>query len=121
LARWKNLKNAKKIERTSKTGHKYIFAEGKIDFPDSIYKPARTMLTSESSISRTSHIIKDPIVGEYRVLTPIEAEKINGFKKNWTNTGMPEKTRYFCMGNALVVGLIKIMGNRLNEIFNNEL
>ena len=33
---------------------------------------------------------------------------------------MPEKFRYFCMGNALVVGLIEKMGNRLDEIFTKE-
>ena len=57
---------------------------------------------------------------ELRVLTPVEAERINGFDDNWTNTGMPEKFRYFCMGNALVVGLIEKMGNRLDEIFVEE-
>ena len=57
---------------------------------------------------------------ELRILTPIEAERINGFDDNWTNTGMPEKFRYFCMGNALVVGLIEKMGNRLDEIFKEE-
>ena len=36
-------------------------------------------------------------------------ERINGFPDNWTNTGMPQKFRYFCMGNALVVDLITII------------
>ena len=29
---------------------------------------------------------------------------------------MTDRMRYFCMGNALVVGLIEIMGNRIAEI-----
>ena len=29
---------------------------------------------------------------------------------------MPQNFRYFCMGNALVVGLIAIMGRRIQEI-----
>ena len=33
---------------------------------------------------------------------------------------MPERNRYFCMGNALVVPLISKMGHYLEEIFNNE-
>lgn len=120
LDKWKELKGPKKINRTSKTGFSYVFSEGGMSFPDAIDRPARTMLTSESSVNRSSHIIEDPKKKELRILTPIEAERINGFDDNWTNTGMPEKFRYFCMGNALVVGLIQKMGNRLDEIFTKE-
>lgn len=120
LDKWEYLKGPKKIERTSKTGFKYMFSEGGMLFPDALDKPARTMLTSESSVNRSSHIIEDPKKKELRILTPIEAERINGFDDNWTNTGMPEKFRYFCMGNALVVGLIEKMGSRLDEIFTEE-
>lgn len=120
LDKWVYLKGAKKIERTSKTGHKYIFSEGPIAFPDPIDKPARTMLTSESSLNRSTHVIEDPQTKQLRLITPIEAERIQGFDDNWTNTGMPEKFRYFCMGNALVVGIITRMGNYLNTIFARE-
>lgn len=120
LDKWKYLKGAKRIERTSKTGHKYIFSEGPIAFPDSIDKPARTILTSESSLNRSTHVIKDPFTHKNRLITPVEAERIQGFKDNWTYTGMPEKFRYFCMGNALVVGLITRMGHYLNIIFAKE-
>lgn len=120
LDKWKYLKGAKKIERTSKTGHAYIFSEGPIAFPDSIDKPARTMLTSESSLNRSTHVIQDPETNQYRLITPMEAERIQGFDDDWTNTDMPEKFRYFCMGNALVVGIITRMGNYLNSIFAKE-
>lgn len=120
LDKWKYLKGAKKIERTSKTGHTYIFSEGPIAFPDPIDKPARTMLTSESSLNRSTHVIKDPETKQLRLITPMEAERIQGFDDDWTNTGMPEKFRYFCMGNALVVGLITRMGDFLNIIFERE-
>lgn len=120
LEKWKYLKGSKKIERVSKTGHKYTFSEGPIAFPDSIDKPARTMLTSESSLNRSTHVIEDPHTRQLRLLTPLEAEHIQGFRDNWTNTGMPEKFRYFCMGNALVVGLVTRMGKTLNTIFEKE-
>lgn len=120
LEKWTYLKGAKKIERTSKTGHTYTFSEGPIAFPDPIDKPARTMLTSESSLNRSTHVIEDPTNHQLRLLTPVEAELIQGFEPNWTNTGMPEKFRYFCMGNALVVGLITKMGDYLNTIFEKE-
>lgn len=121
LDKWKYLKGAKKIERTSKTGHTYTFSEGPIAFPDPIDKPARTMLTSESSLNRSTHVIEDPETKQLRLITPMEAERIQGFDDDWTNTGMPEKFRYFCMGNALVVGLITHMGKYLNTIFENEI
>ena len=114
------LKGAKDILRKEGTPHEYHFREGAISFPDSLNKPARTMLTSEGSLNRSTHIIEDPKSKMYRKITPTEAERINGFPDNWTNTGMPESFRYFCMGNALVVGLIEKMGNRLDEIFSEE-
>lgn len=120
LEKWEYLKGAKKIQRTSKTGHEYTFSEGPIAFPDPIDMPARTMLTSESSVNRSTHVIRDPENDKLRLITPMEAERIQGFGDNWTNTGMPEKMRYFCMGNALVVPMITRMGKVLNEIFEAE-
>lgn len=103
LEKWEYLKGAKDILRKAGTPHEYHFREGAIPFPDSLDKPARTMLTSESSLNRSTHVIEDPKTKMYRKLTPIETERINGFPDDWTNTGMPESFRYFCMGNALVV------------------
>ena len=120
LEKWNYLKGAKDILRKEGTPHEYHFREGAIAFPDGLDKPARTMLTSEGSLNRSTHVIEDPKSKCYRILTPVETERINGFPDNWTNTGMPERFRYFCMGNALVVGLIEKMGNRLNKIFESE-
>lgn len=120
LEKWNYLKGAKDILRKAGTPHEYHFREGAIAFPDGLDKPARTMLTSEGSLNRSTHVIEDPKSKCYRILTPIETERINGFPDDWTNTGMPEKFRYFCMGNALVVGLIEKMGNNLNKIFESE-
>ena len=103
IEKWEYLKGAKDILRKAGTPHEYHFREGAIPFPDSLDKPARTMLTSESSLNRSTHVIEDPKTKMYRKLTPIETERINGFPDDWTNTGMPESFRYFCMGNALVV------------------
>lgn len=121
LEDWSYMKGPKRIQRTDKDGHKYYFSEGGIPFPDPINKPARTMLTSEGTKNRSTHIIKDPFTGRKRKLTPIECERLNGFPDDWTNTGMSERFRYFCMGNALVVGLVEKIGKVLSEIIDREI
>ena len=45
----------------------------------------------------------------------MECERIDGFPDNWTE-GMTDRMRYFCMGNALVVGLIELMGERIKDL-----
>lgn len=115
MEKWTYLKGAKRIERTSLSGFKYTFSEGAIAFPDPLDRPARTMLTSESSLNRSTHVIEDPKTKKLRLLTPVECERINGFPDNWTKTDMPEKQRYFIMGNALVVPLIERIANELKK------
>ena len=120
MAKWVYLKGAKKIPRTSANGHEYIFSEGPIAFPDPWDRPARTMLTSESTLNRSTHVVCDPGKGKLRILTPVETERIQGFDDNWTNSGMPDRMRYFCMGNALVVPMITRMGKVLDSIIVDE-
>ena len=120
MAKWVYLKGAKKIPRTSANGHEYIFSEGPIAFPDPWDRPARTMLTSESTLNRSTHVVCDPGKGKLRILTPVETERIQGFDDNWTNSGMPDRMRYFCMGNALVVPMITRMGKVLYSIIVDE-
>lgn len=107
------LRGAKKIERTSADGHKYIYSEGGMSPIDDLDKPGRTMLTSEGTTNRSSHVVE--VDGKRRFLTPLECERLNGFPDNWTNT-MSDRMRYFCMGNALVVGLIERMGKRIEQL-----
>lgn len=117
---WQYIKGAKRKYRTAANGHKYIYSEGAIPMIDEWDKPARTMLTSEGSFNRSTHIVKDFANGKIRILTPKETERIQGFPDDWTNTGMPEKFRYFCMGNALVVPTITRMAEVLENIFDDE-
>ena len=119
-AKWVYLKGAKKIPRTSANGHEYVFSEGPVAFPDPWDRPGRTMLTSESTLNRSTHVVADPGTGGLRLLTPVEAERLQGFDDDWTNTGMPDRMRYFCMGNALVVPMITRMGRVLDTIIAEE-
>ena len=120
MTKWSYLKGAKKINRTSASGHQYVFSEGPIAFPDPWDRPGRTMLTSEATLNRSSHVVADPKTGALRTLTPVEAERLQGFDDNWTNTGMPNRMRFFCMGNALVVPMITRMGKVLDDIIEKE-
>lgn len=117
IEKWKYMKGAKRIERTRADGSTQVFSEGAIPFPDILDRPGRTMLTSEGSANRSSHLIQDPSNGRFRTLTPVECERLNGFDDGWTE-GMSERQRYFTMGNALVVQLIEVMGRRLDSIDN---
>lgn len=114
------LKGSKKIPRVKPNGDLYYYTEGAMPFPDNLDAPARTMLTSESGVSRTTHVIEDFKTKKHRLLTPRECERINGFPDDWTNTGMSDKKRYFMMGNALVVGVIEKIGIELEKIIDEE-
>lgn len=120
MPKWTYLKGAKKIPRKSANGHEYVFSEGSVVFPDPWDRPGRTMLTSEGTLNRSTHVVSDPGTGRLRLLTPIEAERLQGFDDDWTNTGMPLRMRYFCMGNALVVPMITRMGKILDTIIAME-
>lgn len=112
------MKGAKRELRVKPNGEPYFYTEGPVPFPDNLDSPARTILTSEGKMNRSTHYIVDPQTQKIRTLTPIECERINGFPDNWTNTDMPESYRYFTMGNALVVPLITEMGRRLLQIMD---
>ena len=114
------LKGSKRIPRVKPNGTPYYYSEGAMPFPDNLDAPARTMLTSEGGISRTTQVIEDFKTKKPRLLTPIECERINGFPDDWTNTGMSEKRRNFMMGNALVVGVIERIGEEIENIIDNE-
>lgn len=114
------LKGSKKIPRVKPTGEPYNYCEGAMPFPDNLDAPARTMLTSESGVSRTTHVIEDFKTKKLRLLTPRECERINGFPDDWTDTGMTDKRRYFMMGNALVVGVIEKIGIEIEKIIEKE-
>lgn len=118
LEQWKYLKGAKREERKHKDSDTvYYYTEGALPFPDPLDRPSRTILTGEGGItpSRFKHIIGLPD-GRYRRLTPVELERLNGFDDDWTNTGMPDGRRAFCMGNALVVGIVEMIGKSVYEI-----
>lgn len=117
IDRWKYFKGAKRVPRTKKNGIQYVFAEGGMEFPDSIDKPSRTIITSEGGKSpdRCRHIIIDQ-TGRYRRLVPAELEGLNMFPKDHTKLdGVDNGKRAFLMGNALVCGIVTKVGEELES------
>ncbi|WP_338969407.1 DNA (cytosine-5-)-methyltransferase [Spiroplasma endosymbiont of Labia minor] len=112
------LKGPKKIERHKPNGELYYYSEGKMNLFDLKNKASRTMLTSEGTINRSSHIIKN---NNYRFITPVEAERLNYFPDNWTKSIKLERMRYFVMGNALIVKIIEILGKEIIKYVNKFL
>lgn len=117
IERWQYCKGAKCEKRTKKNGIEYYYKEGAMDFPDSLDKPSRTIITSEGGKrpDRCRHIIRD-IDGRLRRLIPIELERLNMFPDNHTLLdGVNDVKRGFLMGNALVCGVITRVGQELRE------
>jgi len=116
LPDWEYLKGAKKEPRThSGSDTPYFYTEGAVAFPEPLDKPSRTILTGEGgpSPSRFKHVVETPD-GRLRRLTPIELERLNGFPSDWTE-GVPDSRRAFLMGNALMVGIVEMIGLELRK------
>lgn len=123
IEKFEYLRGPKKIERKSADGFTYMFAEGGMSPYDDLDLPGRTMLTSEGSVNRSTHLLK--IDGRYRLLTPIEAERLQDFPDDWTRfkkredgevVEVTDRMRMFFMGNALVTGIVKRIGDELIKL-----
>lgn len=123
IKKFEYLRGAKKIERVTSDGYNYIFSEGGMSPYDNIDLPGRTMLTSEGSVNRSTHLLK--IENRYRLLTPIEAERLQDFPDNWTKykesesgklVEVSDRMRFFFMGNALVTKIVERIGDELQNL-----
>ena len=122
LPKWEYEKGAKKIERVSKEGYKYMFSEGGMAFPDYLDQPSRTIITGEGGTapSRFKHVVKTKS-GRHRRLLPIELERMNMFPDNHTlHPEVSDGRRAFLMGNALVCGIVEQIGKSLYQFIYDE-
>ncbi len=117
IKKFQYLRGPKKIERTTEEGFTYIFSEGGMSEIDDLSLPGRTMLTSEGSVNRSTHFLKEG--NQFRLLTPNEAELLQCFPCDWTKykklsdgivTEVNDRMRYFFMGNALVTSIVERIG-----------
>ncbi|MBS4762178.1 DNA (cytosine-5-)-methyltransferase [Carnobacteriaceae bacterium zg-ZUI252] len=123
LEKFKYLRGPKRIERVSSDGHVYHYSEGGMSPVDDLDLPGRTMLTSEGTINRSTHFLQ--VNGKYRLITPVEAERLQDFPDNWTAkkkladgsiVEVSDKMRMFFMGNALVTKIVTEIGKFISEI-----
>ena len=117
IKKFQYLRGPKKIERTTEDGYTYIFSEGGMSETDDLSLPGRTMLTSEGSVNRSTHFLKEG--NQFRLLTPNEAELLQCFPCDWTKykklsdgtvSEVNNRMRYFFMGNALVTSIVERIG-----------
>jgi len=115
IEKWQYYKGAKNELRKRRDGNTFKYSEGKMNFPDKLDAPSRTIITSEGgkTASRTTHVIKDKY--GLRRLTPIELERLNMFPDEHTKEATNSKRAFF-MGNALVVGVVEKIGIKLHSI-----
>lgn len=114
LPKWKRMREAKKEPRKTAAGFTYMYTEGAMAWPDPLDRPARTILTGEGGkgASRTKHAVMGDSK-RIRRLVPDELDMIQMFPKGWTDTGMTDGQRAFCMGNALVVEIPHGIGKEI--------
>lgn len=122
LKKFAYLRGPKKIERKTADGHTYMYSEGGMSPYEDLSLPSRTMLTSEGSVNRSTHFLK--VNDKYRLITPIEAERLQDFPDDWTKfklangnvTEVSDRMRMFFMGNALVTSVVERIGIELKKI-----
>ncbi len=114
LKKWQDLKNGKRELRTDKFGNDYVYAEGKMRFPDDTKRPSRTIVTGEGgrSVSRFKHVVRQGNV--YRRLLPIELEKLSMLPNNFTKIeNITDNRRAFLLGNSVITSIITRIGNKI--------
>lgn len=118
LDKWIYLKGSKKEERKKSNGEIFYYTEGPVIFPEPLDKPSRTIITSEggSTPSRFKLVVNQN--GKLRRLQPLELERLNMFPDNHTLIAADTKRAFF-MGNALVVGVIELIGTSIQNHFKN--
>lgn len=77
---------------------------GNMQFPDSIWNKAKTLIASQTtSIRETTHIPAGELL--YRKLLPIECERLQTLPDNYTE-GISNTQRYKCIGNGWTIDVI---------------
>ena len=119
----KHIENySKKLFYSSVLGYLPVLLEWKNVFDGIYFIPEMYIpeTITYSDISEKNVISDDEYLEKKRKITEVEAELLQMFPPNWTNTGMTKRQRYFMMGNALVTGVISKLEDKLKKIISDE-
>ena len=100
-----------------KEGHKFeVFRE----YTDCLYAAYGTKWNGNAAANNGSlFVVQD---GDIRRFTPLECERLMGFEDNYTSLSKAKRTeRYTAIGNAWAVPVIRWLGGRLNNGFEETI
>ena len=58
--------------------------------------------------------VKGNDTSQYRRLTPVECERLQGFPDGWTE-GISDLQRYNCLGNSVTVNVIEAIAEKMKK------
>lgn len=81
---------------------------GRMDFPENLDRPSRTIMATQLAVSRESIIVNDPHRhGGLRRLTPRECASLQGYPMTYQFWGNTVGSKYRLIGNSVPVGLAR--------------
>ncbi len=98
--------NSRQVFPIKKTNQIYVEKNRK-------WMVSNTLCKNYSYSSTGATIIKQH--GKYRILTPIECERLQSFPDGWTE-GISDTQRYKCLGNAVTVNVIEVIISQMRYI-----
>ena len=101
-----------KQARRLKEDHGYM---GRMSFPEDLNRPSRTIMATQSAVSRESMILGTDKSGRYRLPTIREISSLMSFPITYQFIGANESTKYKLVGNAVCVKLSMALANAMAE------
>lgn len=101
-----------KQARRQKEDHGYM---GKMSFPERLDKPSRTIMATQSAVSRESMILGTGTSGRYRLPTIREIACLMSFPITYQFAANSEAGKYRLVGNAVCVKLSKALAYAISD------
>ena len=112
------------VREATKTGYALASVGDGVDvsFPNSKFRRGRVAKGLSHTLTTKGEICTPMSHGHLRRLTPLECERLQGFPDGWTQRGIDEGgsmvgvsdgQRYKCLGNAVGVGVVRAIMQRI--------
>ncbi len=86
---------------------------GKMDFPERLNRPSRTIMATQSAVSRESIIFKSELGEKYRLPTIREIATLMSFPITYQFLGNSEQVKYKQVGNAVCTKMSKALAKAI--------